>query len=124
MPNDAVTTRWWADDRLEAVEAAGAEKTMHSISRLKEVESELVETKVSQVLKVATKSAADAAYLSAALGQRWHCAGRPLPAFKKSGTATHLLTQFILVLSSRTYSVLSGEIEACRNGSGNGRTRV
>jgi len=82
MPNDAVTTRWWADDRLEAVEAAGAEKAMHSISRLKETESELVETKVSEVSIVAKKSAAAATCPSAALRRRWRCAGRPLPAVK------------------------------------------
>jgi hypothetical protein len=40
---------WWADDRLEAVEAAGAENKMHSISRQKVIEMELVETKVSEL---------------------------------------------------------------------------
>jgi len=36
-----------ADDRLEAVEAAGAESNLHSISRLKDVENQLAEAQVS-----------------------------------------------------------------------------
>ena len=41
-----------ADDRLESVEAAGAENNMHSISRVKEMELKLVETLVSSGVRV------------------------------------------------------------------------
>ena len=41
-----------ADDRLESIEATGAESNMHTISRVKEIELELLETLVISSVRV------------------------------------------------------------------------
>jgi hypothetical protein len=50
LPSGLVLMNWGcvltADDRLEAVEAAGEESNLHSVSKLRDVENQLVEAQV------------------------------------------------------------------------------